>query len=233
MADTRADTRPTLAILGGAGNLGWGLAIRWLRAGYDVVIGSRSAERAEEAAGKLAGFGFPGAARGLENAAAAAAADIVVLTVPFANHRVMLETVKDAVQGKIFVDVTAPLVPPRVSRAQLPPEGSAARGAQAFLGEGVRVVAAFQNVAAGHLADVEHDVECDVLVSGNDEAAREAVLELVAAAGMKGWHAGPVDNSAAAEALTSVLIFLNRTYGIDGAGIRITGEPRLGPDADR
>jgi len=225
-----ADTRPTLAILGGTGDLGWGLAIRWLKAGYVVVVGSRSTERAEEAAGKLAGLGFPGAARGLENAAAAAAADIVVLTVPFATHRAMLEAVKDAVQGKIFVDVTVPLVPPRVSRVLLPPEGSAARGSQEFLGEDVRVVAAFQNVAADHLADVEHDIDCDVLVSGNDKAAREAVLELVEAAGMKGWHAGPVDNSAAAEALTSVLIFLNRTYGIDGAGIRITGEPRSGAD---
>ena len=225
-----ADTRPTLAILGGTGDLGWGLAIRWLKAGYDVFIGSRSRERAEESAGELAKSGFPGAARGLENAAAAAAADIVVLTVPFANHQVMLETVKDAVQGKIFVDVTVPLVPPRVSRAQLPPEGSAARGAQEFLGEDVRVVSAFQNVAADRLADIERDIDCDVLVSGNDKAARETVLGLVEAAGMKGWHAGPVDNSAAAEALTSVLIFLNRTYGIDGAGIRITGEPRSGAD---
>ena len=225
-----ADTRPTLAILGGTGDLGWGLAIRWLKAGYDIVVGSRSGERAEEAADKLAGFGFSGTARGLENAEAATAADIVVLTVPFANRQVVLETVKDAVQGKIFVDVTVPLVPPRVSRVQLPPEGSAARGSQEFLGEDVRVVSAFQNVAADHLADIEHDIDCDVLVSGNDKAARETVLGLVEAAGMKGWHAGPVDNSAAAEALTSVLIFLNRTYGIDGAGIRITGEPRSGAD---
>ena len=224
------DTRPTLAILGGAGDLGRGLAIRWLKAGYDVVVGSRSRERAEEAADGLAGLGFPGVARGLENAAAAAAANVVVLTVPFANRQVVLEAVKDAVQGKIFVDVTVPLVPPRVSRVRLPPEGSAAQGSQEFLGEDVRVVSAFQNVAADHLADVEHDVDCDVLVSGNDKAAREAVVELVEAAGMKGWHAGPVDNSAAAEALTSVLIFLNRTYGIDGAGIRITGEPRSGAD---
>ena len=224
------DTRPTLAILGGAGDLGRGLAIRWLKAGYDVVVGSRSRERAEEAADGLAGLGFPGVARGLENATAAAAADVVVLTVPFASRQVVLETVKDAVQGKIFVDVTVPLVPPRVSRVRLPPEGSAAQGSQEFLGEDVRVVSAFQNVAADHLADVEHDVDCDVLVSGNDKAAREAVVELVEAAGMKGWHAGPVDNSAAAEALTSVLIFLNRTYGIDGAGIRITGEPRSGAD---
>ena len=225
------DTGPTLAILGGTGDLGWGLAVRWLNAGYDITIGSRAREKAEDAASKLKEFGFSGTVRGLENVEAATAADIVVLTVPFANHHVMLKTVKDAVQGKIFVDVTVPLMPPKVSRVQLPPEGSAASRSQEFLGEDVRVVSAFQNVAADHLANIEHDIDCDVLVSGNDKAARETVLELVEAAGMKGWHAGPVDNSAVAEALTSVLIFLNRTYGIDGAGIRITGESRR--DADQ
>ena len=221
-----AETGPTLAILGGTGDLGWGLAVRWLKAGYDIVIGSRAAEKAEDAAKKLTEYGFSGTVRGLENAEGAAAADIVVLTVPFANHQIMLETVKDAVQGKIFIDVTVPLVPPKVSRVQLPPEGAAAKISQEFLGEEVRVVSAFQNVAADHLAHVEHDIDCDVLVCGNDKAARETVLELVEVAGMKGWHAGPIDNSAVAEALTSVLIFMNRSYKIDGAGIRITGEPR-------
>lgn len=221
-----AETGPTLAILGGTGDLGWGLAVRWLKAGYDIVIGSRAAEKAEEAARKLADYGFSGTVRGLGNAEAAAAADIVVLTVPFANHQIMLGTVKDAVQGKIFIDVTVPLVPPKVSRVQLPPAGAAAKISQEVLGEEVRVVSAFQNVAADHLAHVEHDIDCDVLVCGNDKAARETVLTLVEAAGMKGWHAGPIDNSAVAEALTSVLIFMNRAYKIDGAGIRITGEPR-------
>ena len=219
-----AEARPTLAILGGTGDLGLGLAVRWLKAGYDIVIGSRAAEKAEDAAVKLAGYNFSGTVRGLENAAAAAAADIVVLTVPFANHQVMLEAVRDAVQGKIFVDVTVPLVPPKVSRVQLPPEGAAARISQEFLGEEVRVVSAFQNVAADHLAHIDHKIDCDVLVCGNDKSARQTVLELVEVAGMKGGHAGPIDNSAVAEALTSVLIFLNRTYKIDGAGIRITGE---------
>tara|TARA_A100001037_G_scaffold280399_1_gene283127 strand:- start:1835 stop:2518 length:684 start_codon:yes stop_codon:yes gene_type:complete len=224
-----ADTRPTLAILGGTGDLGWGLAVRWLKAGYDIVIGSRAAEKAEDAAKKLAEYNFSGTVRGLENAEAAAAADIVVLTVPFANHQVMLEAVHHAVQGKIFIDVTVPLVPPKVSRVQLPPDGCAAKVSQEFLGEDVRVVSAFQNVAADHLSHVEHDIDCDVLVCGNDKSARQTVLDLVEAAGMRGWHAGPIDNSAVAEALTSVLIFLNRTYKIDGAGIRITGESRADP----
>jgi NADPH-dependent F420 reductase len=223
------DKRPTLAILGGTGDLGWGLAVRWLKAGYNIVIGSRAAEKAEDAAKKLAEYGFSGSVRGLKNAEAASAADIVVLTVPFANHQLMLESVRGVVQGKIFIDVTVPLVPPKVSRVQLPVAGCAAKTSQDFLGEDVRVVSAFQNVAADHLSHVEQDIDCDVLVCGNDKSARQTVLGLVEAAGMRGWHAGPIDNSTVAEALTSVLIFLNRTYRIDGAGIRITGEPRTDP----
>tara|TARA_Y100001960_G_C14744751_1_gene865012 strand:- start:1183 stop:1866 length:684 start_codon:yes stop_codon:yes gene_type:complete len=223
------DTRPTLAILGGTGDLGWGLAVRWLKAGYGIVIGSRTAEKAEDAAKRLAEYGFSGTVRGLENGEAASAADIVVLTVPFANHQVMLEAVRDAVQGKIFIDVTVPLVPPKVSRVQMPAGGCAAKMSQDFLGEDVRVVSAFQNVAADHLSHVEKDIDCDVLVCGNDKSSRQIVLGLVEAAGMRGWHAGPIDNSAVAESLTSVLIFLNRTYKIDGAGLRITGEPQINP----
>ncbi len=221
-----SDSKPTLAILGGSGDLGGGLAFRWARAGYPVIIGSRSAERAEQAAAALAARVPQGRVRGLDNAAAAAAGDIVVLTVPFANQVPTLEAVKAQLQGKILVDVTVPLVPPRVGTVQLPAGGSAGQIAQNLLGEGVRVVSAFQNVAAAHLEDPDHDPDCDVLVCGNDAAACEQVLALVAAAGMKGWHAGPIANSVVAEALTSVLITLNRRYKIPGAGFRITGTPR-------
>jgi hypothetical protein len=169
--------------------------------------------------------------RGLENPAAAAAAEIVVLTVPFASHRATVESVKSESQGKIFVDVTVPLVPPKVMRVQLPAEGSAGQAAQAILGDGVQVVSAFQNVAADHLEDLAHAIDCDVLVSGNSLEARAAVVRLAEAAGMRAWHAGPIDNAAVAEALTSVLIFMNRRYGIDGAGVRITGEPTLDPES--
>jgi len=221
-----SDSKPTLAILGGSGDLGGGLAFRWARAGYPVIIGSRSAEKAEQAAAALAARVPQGRVRGLDNAAAAAAGDIVVLTVPFANQVPTLEAVKAQLQGKILVDVTVPLVPPRVGTVQLPAGGSAGQIAQNLLGEGVRVVSAFQNVAAAHLEDPDHDPDCDVLVCGNDAAACEQVLALVAAAGMKGWHAGPIANSVVAEALTSVLITLNRRYKIPGAGFRITGTPR-------
>ncbi len=215
------ETRPSIAVLGGTGALGRALAQRWVKAGYEVVIGSRSADKAEATAEEI---NQGTTVRGMDNVAAAAAADIAVLTVPFAHHRAMLERVKAVVQGKILVDVTVPLAPPRVSIVRLPPEGAVSAAAQAFLGDGVKVVSAFQNIAAKHLQAAHNHVDCDVLVCGNDAAAREAVIALVEAVGMRGWHAGPIDNAVVAEALTSALIFINDHYGIDGAGIRITGK---------
>ncbi|MBM3489050.1 MAG: NADPH-dependent F420 reductase [Alphaproteobacteria bacterium] len=219
------ETKPRIAILGGTGDLGSGLALRWARAGYGIVIGSRKLEGAQAAAKAFNAEAGVNTIAGLENAAAAAAAEIVVLTVPYANHRAMLEAVKPAVQGKIFVDVTVPLQAKKVRTVSLPPEGSVAKAAQAFLGEGVRVVSAFQNVAAERLRHIDERVECDVLVAGNDPQARDVVVGLAEAAGLKAWHAGRIDNSAVAEALTSVLIFINGRYGIAGAGLRITGTP--------
>ena len=221
-----SDAKPTLAILGGSGDLGGGLAFRWARAGYPIIIGSRSADKAREAAIALAARVPAAEVRGLDNQGAAAAGDIVVLTVPFANQAPTLETIRAAVQGKILIDVTVPLVPPKVGTVQLPEGGSAGQIAQHLLGDGVRVVSAFQNVAAAHLEDPEHDPDCDVLVCGNDADACRQVLALVTAAGMTGWHAGPIANSVVAEALTSVLITLNRRYKIPGAGFRITGTPQ-------
>ncbi len=217
------EQKPTIAVIGGTGALGSGFTLRWARAGYPVIIGSRAAESAESKAGEMKTKLPDASIRGLENAAAADAADIVVLTVPFSNHRPMLEAIRDGVQGKILVDATVPLVPPRVARVQLPPEGSAAKAAQEFLGDGVQVVSAFQNVAADLVQELESPIECDILVCGNQRAARQTVVEMAEAAGLTAWHAGPIDNSAAAEALTSVLIFLNRG-DISHAGIRITGE---------
>lgn len=218
------EQKPTIAVIGGTGDLGSGLAARLAAAGYPIVIGSRAAEKAAKAAAALAERG--GDIRGLENAPAAAAGDVVIMTVPYASHQTTLEAIREAVQGKVFVDTTVPLVPPKVMRVQLPPEGSVARRAQTFLGERVRVVSAFQNVAAAHLQDVDAPLpDCDVLVCGDDPQAREIVVGLAHDIGMRAWHAGPIDNSAVAEALTSVLIFINKRYKIDGAGIRITGEP--------
>jgi 8-hydroxy-5-deazaflavin:NADPH oxidoreductase len=217
----------TLAILGGTGQQGGALARRWAKAGHAIVIGSRDPARAEAAARAIADR-VPGASvSGAGLAAAATAGEIVVLSIPYAVHRATLELVKEAVQGKIVVDVTVPLVPPRVARVQLPPEGAAAVAAQMVLGPAVKVISAFQNVAA-HLLEGDGAVACDVLVCGDDKDARAAVVSLAREAGLRAFHAGTLANSAAAEALTSVLIFLNGRYRAT-TGIRLTG---LADDAE-
>ena len=215
----------TIAVLGGTGQEGSGLALRWAHAGYPVVIGSRDPERAAAKAAELRARLGSGAIEGDDNRRAAERAEIAVLTVPYAAHRATLEQVKEALAGKILVDVTVPLVPPQVARVQLPPEGSAAVAAQRLLGPAVTVVSAFQNVSAHLLDDLAAAVDCDVLVCGDDKEARAAVVALAEAAGMRGLHGGALANSAASEALTSVLIFLNRRYGIKSSGIRFTGLP--------
>lgn len=216
----------TIAILGGTGALGTGLARRWAQAGHRVIIGSRSQEKAAEA---LADLQRVMAERGaqvagveaMENLAAAQAAELVVLTVPFAHQQSTLEHVRPALEGKVLVDVTVPLMPPKVGTVQLPAAGSAGQAAQNLLGEGVKVVSAFQNVAAHHLQEGA-GIDCDVLVCGNDKDARAEVIGLVEDCGMRGFHAGPIANAAAAEALTSVIININRAFKCH-AGIRITG----------
>ena len=214
----------SIAILGGTGDLGGGLARQWSRAGYKILIGSRTLEKGQAAAKALLDE-FPDLnVTGHENLEAATAADLVVLTVPFEHQLSTLATVKPGLTGKILIDVTVPLVPPRVGTVQMPEAGCAAVQGQNFLGEDVDVVSAFQNVGAMHLQE-DHAIACDVLVTGNKKAARDTVIKLVEAVGLKGWHAGPLANAAAAEALTSVLITINRQHGIEGSGIVITGEP--------
>ncbi|MEO5882714.1 MAG: NADPH-dependent F420 reductase [Caldimonas sp.] len=217
-------SRPTLAIIGGTGALGSGMAKRWAAAGYPVIIGSRSADKAREAAQRVeCGNGAP-PVRGDDNAGAAAAADIVVLAVPFSNHDATLDELKGVVAGKIVVDAVVPLVPPKVAVVQLPPQGSAGQIAEERIGNVARVVSAFQNVGAAKLQG-DGPIACDVLVCGNDKEARQAVIALAAAAGMRGIDAGAIANAAAAEAMTSILIGINKRYKVDCAGIQITGIP--------
>jgi 8-hydroxy-5-deazaflavin:NADPH oxidoreductase len=210
---------PTIAVLGGSGELGSALARRWAQAGYPVIIGSRTTDRAIEAA---AGIGEQ--VRGAENVEAAEAADIIVLAVPYSNHAHILQSIRQAVSGKIVLDVVVPLVPPKISVVQLPQGGSAALEAKAILGAGVKVVSAFHHVGAAKL-HAGGEVDCDVLVFTDDKAARDLVVTLAEAAGMRGIDGGVLANSVAAEALTSVLIGINRRYKVNGAGIRITGIP--------
>lgn len=223
--DPSAVARPTIAILGGTGEQGPGLAMRWARAGYPVIIGSRQAEKAQRVAAELnERLGAP-LVQGLDNAAAAAACDIAAITVPYEAQNALLETLRDALQGKVLVDVNVALKPPKVARVFIPSEGSAAEQAQAVLGEGVAVVGAFQNVSAEKLDDLESAIDCDVLVTGDDRTAKRQAMDLAEAIGMRGIDAGPLVNAKAVEAMTSVLIGINIRYKVHGSGIRITGLP--------
>jgi NADPH-dependent F420 reductase len=224
-----ADPHGPIAVIGGTGKLGAALARRWAKAGLEVIIGSREAARAEAAAAALRAELRVAVAADSNRGAAKRGATLVV-TVPYAAHAATLEEIRAAAAGKLVIDTTVPLVPPKVMRVQLPPEGAAAVKAQQLLGAGVSVVAAFHSVAAHKLA-TDADIDCDVLVFGDERAARARAVALSRAAGLRGLHGGALANAAAAEALTSVLIFINKTYQVDGAGIRITGALLEPPDA--
>lgn len=214
-----------IAVIGGTGKEGKGLALRWANAGYDIIIGSRAPERAVATAEELNAVIGKGNVRGLGNAEAAQAADLVVLSVPYEAHTATLDMIADTTQGKILVDVTAPLDPENKKKTLRVPEGSAAQASQLRLGSNVRVVAAFQNISYTHLTDLQAGLGCDVLVCGNDKEAKKQVIELAKAAGMAAFDAGPIENAVVAEGLTAVLININIAFKIKNAGIRITGVP--------
>jgi NADPH-dependent F420 reductase len=213
----------TIAVIGGTGAEGSGLALRWAHAGHGVIIGSRDAIKAQATASELNAILGKPLLSGQSNADAVAAADIVVLAVPYASQLSTVETLKEKLDGKILVDVTVPLVPPKVSTVQLPPSDSAAVTLQALVGPGVKVVSAFQNISAHKLKKLDHKIPCDVLVCCDDKDARLVVVGLAADAGLRGINAGPLANSTVAESLTSVLIWINRAYKVPDAGIMITG----------
>ena len=222
-----------IAVIGGTGKEGKGLALRWANAGYEVIIGSRDAARAAIAANELNATLGKTKASGLGNADAARAADIVVLSVPYEAHAATLDAIADATQGKILIDVTAPLDPENKRKVWQVPEGSAAQAAQLRLGPNARVVAAFQNISYTHLSNLHEELGCDVLVCGNDKEAKKQVIELAKAAGMAAFDAGPIENAVVAEGLTAVLININIAFKIKNAGIRITGIPQSETERSR
>src|ERR1700690_3442953 len=203
----------TIAVLGGTGKEGKGLAYRWAKAGYRILIGSRSSEKAILAASEIVQL-LDGASSvvGTTNPEAAKLANVVVLTVPYSAHRETLESIKDELMGKILIDVTVPLMPPTVTKIKMPPAGSAAQEARQILGEKAKIAAAFHNISHEYLLQ-DKEVQCDVLVTGTSKDTRDEVLKLVAAAGLIGWDAGPIENSVVVEGLTSVLININKRYG--------------------
>lgn len=213
----------SICVVGGTGAQGSGLALRWAHAGHNVTVGSRDEGKAQEAAREL--NTILGAQRivGMESKKAAANAGIIVLAVPYSAQVGTVEGLKDVLDGKILIDVTVPLMPPKVSTVQLPMTGSCVVALQHMLGEKVRVVSAFQNVSAHKLKQLEHVIDCDVLVASDDKDARAIGIALAESAGLRGVDVGPLANSVVAESLTSALIWINRKYKIPDAGIRISG----------
>lgn len=214
-----------VSILGGTGEQGPGMALRWARAGVDIIIGSRQQARAETVAAELNQELGQTRIRGMANAEAAAAADVVALTVPFSAHRSTLESVQAQLQGKVLIDVCVPLDPENPRKMLMPPAGSATEEAQELLGSSVKVVAAFQNVSAHELRELDHAIDCDVLICGNDREARQTVMGLVEQMGMHPIDAGLAFNARVIESLTALLIGLNIRHKVKGSGVRITGLP--------
>jgi 8-hydroxy-5-deazaflavin:NADPH oxidoreductase len=191
-----------IGLVGGTGKEGRGLALRWARAGHEIVIGSRDPAKGDNAA--------------------AADADVVVICVPFAAHDATLRELAPRLEGKVVVDLVVPLVPPKITTVHVPEGGAATIAAQRLL-PGARVVGALHHVSSSHLQDVEHRMEGDVLVCGDDAAAKETVIALVGDLGMRGLDAGPLANAVALEAMTPVLLYINKRYKRAGVGLRIAG----------
>lgn len=212
-----------IGIVGGTGKQGMGLALRLAKTN-EVIIGSRDAARAEAQAKEFSAKA--GAViRGATNADAAREAEVVLLSVPYAGHAETVRELSEQLQGKVVLDMTVPLQPPKVTVVHLPPSRAAALDTQEILGPGARVVAALHHVSSVHLAELDHALEGDVLVAGNDADARATVIALIADLGLRGIDAGPLENAIAIESLTPVLLHINRRYKIRGAGIRILGIP--------
>jgi 8-hydroxy-5-deazaflavin:NADPH oxidoreductase len=211
-----------IAVLGGTGKEGSGLSLRWANAGHEVVIGSRDAAKAEAVAQELNLVFGETRIHGADNRAAAAMAEVVVLSVPYTAHKDTLTSVKDLLADKVVVDVTVPMNPTDFLRVTVPAGGSASKETQALLGPEAKVVTAFQNISSTHLKKLDAVVDCDVLVCGDDDAAKQIGMQLVRDAGMKPWDAGPLDNAVVVEGLTPILLGINKRHKVKGAGIRIT-----------
>jgi NADPH-dependent F420 reductase len=214
-----------IAILGGTGEQGPGLALRWAQAGEEVIIGSRQKEKGEKVAVELNQELGRELLRGTDNVTAAAAAEVVVLTVPYSAHVSTLATVKEQLKGKIFVDVSVPLDPENARRVIMPAAGSAAEEAQQVLGPEVKVVGALQNVSAHLLRDLNAVIDCDVLVCGSDKDARATVIQLIERLGIHAIDVGPLEAARQIEPITALLIRLNIRHKVHSAGLRITGLP--------
>lgn len=222
-----------IALIGGTGPQGRGLALRWAQAGIDVLIGSRSADRGRELASPLTARlkGGAGSISGMSNMEAASEAEeFVVLTVPYSGHRSTIEALKGILASKILIDLAVPLAQGNPKAVTMPPEGSATEEAQSILGSDIPVVGALHNVSAHVLEQLDRPINCDVLVCGNNKTAKTRVIELVERLGIRAYNVGLADSARAIERLTAILIRLNITkaYPFRHAGIRIWPEDENG-----
>ena len=209
-----------IGIFGGTGALGSALSRKWSKSGHQIIIGSRNAEKAIAVAEEINAEVGNNNVTGSDLMEAAKNCGIAVLAVPFSSHSETLHQIKPFLSGKILVDTTVPLSKP-VTKVNLPNSGSAALEAQLLLGEEVHVVSALQNIGS-HLVGSEGSIDAEVLVCGNSSDAVDEVIELIGDLGLNCWHAGSIENSAAAEALTSVLIAINQKHKLKSSGIKIT-----------
>ena len=212
-----------IAILGGTGDEGFGLGYRWAAAGHEIIIGSRKEEKGAEAAVSMQEKLPNATISGTDNLSAAQQAELVVLSVPYWAQASTLDSVKSALEGKILLTVVAPTGEKAARVHRLESGLSAAEEAQNQLGEGTRVVAAFQNIGAHHLLDLAHEMDCDVLVCGDKKEDKAVAIQLCADAGLNGVNAGALQNARAVEEMTAVLIAINIIHKVKSAGIRITG----------
>ncbi len=210
-----------IAILGGTGKEGAGLALRWLKAGYGIIIGSRDAERARAKAKELSAR-TDGEVSGMTNLEAARAGELVVLALPYASLATTLPEVREACQGKVVVSAAVPLTFSGGRLFTPPPIGSAAEEAQQLLGPGARVVAAFHHIAAHELGSLDHPIQSDLLLCGDDESAKQQVSKLGASMGLRVIDVGPLSNAGPLEGLTALLATINRRYKRKTSGIKIT-----------
>jgi NADPH-dependent F420 reductase len=217
------ETTMQIAIIGGTGREGRGLALRWARRGHRVALGSRDRARAEGRAAELTARGEPGPISGGDNDWAVTQAEVVVLTVPYEAHAATLQALRPALTGRVLIDITVPLCPPRVHCVQLPLGHSAALEAQAILGEATPVVSALHHVSSAHLGDPDFALTGDVLVCSDSDAARATAMALVSDLGVRALDAGPLCNAIALESLTPILIHLNKHYRSTGAAVRFVG----------
>jgi NADPH-dependent F420 reductase len=212
-----------IAIIGGTGREGRGLALRWARRGHRVALGSRDGARARARAVELSALATAEPISGGDNAWAVAQAEIVVLTVPYSAHAETLQALRPALAGRVLIDITVPLRPPRVHCVQLPSGHSAALEAQAIVGESTPVVSALHHVSSAHLGDPDFALEGDVLVCSDSDPARATAMALVGDLGARALDAGPLCNAIALESLTPILIHLNKRYCSTAAAVRFVG----------